>query len=96
MSLKRVVKEKGGKVIGHTKSGKPIYEAHRHSSHKEFNREDHKDASLLHAKLSEKDFDAHHPQSAYHLKKMRQMDGDVEKESLKEDRGSSYNPRAEK
>lgn len=39
---------KGGKVIGHTKSGKPIYESHDHPSHKEFTAADHEDAYHLH------------------------------------------------
>ena len=39
---------KGGKVIGHTKSGKPIYEDHKHLSHKDFSEEDHKDAQKIH------------------------------------------------
>lgn len=41
---------KGGKVIGHTKSGKPIYDSHSHESHKDFSSEDHKDAYQLHDK----------------------------------------------
>lgn len=35
---------KGGKVIGHTKSGKPIYDHFEHEGHKDFTREDHWDA----------------------------------------------------
>lgn len=35
---------KGGKVIGHTKSGKPIYDSYTHKEHKHFTKEDHKDA----------------------------------------------------
>jgi hypothetical protein len=35
---------KGGKVIGHTKSGKAIYEA-EHASHRAFTKEDHQDAA---------------------------------------------------
>lgn len=39
---------KGGKVIGHTKSGKPVYE-NKHADHyKDFTREDHTDAKKLH------------------------------------------------
>ncbi len=45
---------RGGKVIGHTKSGKPIYDSHDHSSHKNFTKQDHKDAADIHHKLSEK------------------------------------------
>lgn len=43
---------KGGKVIGHTKSGKPIYEDRGHESHKKFTSKDHKDAAAIHEHLS--------------------------------------------
>lgn len=39
---------KGGKVIGHTKSGKAIYETHDHEGHKDFTKEDHHDAATHH------------------------------------------------
>lgn len=50
---------KGGKVIGHTKSGKPIYEnvnptGNTHH-YKKFSKQDHLDAAEHHAKLSAKD-----------------------------------------
>lgn len=45
---------KGGKVIGHTKSGKPIYENADHSSHKNFTREDHLNAGAFHFKAAQK------------------------------------------
>lgn len=41
---------RGGKIIGHTKSGKPIYDTIRHSGHKDFSVEDHFDAERLHIK----------------------------------------------
>lgn len=41
----------GGKVIGHTKSGKPIYDTHYHESHKNFSAQDHRDAEQLNEKL---------------------------------------------
>lgn len=41
---------KGGKVIGHTKSGKAIYDSADHSSHKNFTSADHLDAHDLHQK----------------------------------------------
>lgn len=42
---------RGGKVIGHTKSGKPIYQnSHYESSQKGFTANDHKDALDLHKK----------------------------------------------
>lgn len=42
---------RGGKVIGHTRSGKPIYENHNHPSHKDFSEEDHHDASIENQRL---------------------------------------------
>ena len=39
---------KGGKIIGHTRSGKAIYAESRHESHDEFNGKDHADAANLH------------------------------------------------
>jgi len=39
---------KGGKVIGHTKSGKPIYESGRAKDYKDFTGQDHYDAAKFH------------------------------------------------
>lgn len=39
---------RGGKVIGHTKSGKPIYDIVGHENHKDFTHQDHKDAAQIH------------------------------------------------
>jgi hypothetical protein len=39
---------RGGKVIGHTQSGKPIYENFEHKGHKNFTKTDHEDALLTH------------------------------------------------
>lgn len=59
---------KGGKIIGHTKSGKPIYDKANHTSHSNFSKQDHKDAANTHdrfivreenAKHHTKQFDAH-------------------------------------
>jgi len=38
---------KGGKIIGHTRSGKPIYDTYGHSAHRDFTAQDHKDASIV-------------------------------------------------
>jgi hypothetical protein len=38
---------KGGKIIGHTKSGKPIYDTFNHPAHKDFTKEDHRDAATI-------------------------------------------------
>lgn len=40
---------KGGHVIGHTKSGKPIYDSANHPSHSNFTKQDHLDAAEHHA-----------------------------------------------
>ena len=43
---------RGGKVIGHTRLGKPIYEHSDHPGHANFTHEDHHDARKVHAKLA--------------------------------------------
>ena len=45
---------RGGKVIGHTKSGKPIYNSHSHEGHKNFTAQDHTDAYKIHGDISKK------------------------------------------
>lgn len=42
---------RGGKVIGKTRSGKPIYESHSNSKHKNFTPNDHRDAVIHHGIL---------------------------------------------
>jgi hypothetical protein len=44
----------GGKIIGHTKSGKPIYESFNHPSHSNFTTRDHEDAGTVHQKKGTK------------------------------------------
>ena len=39
---------RGGKIIGHTKSGKPIYENKKAHTYKDFTEQDHRDASETH------------------------------------------------
>lgn len=39
---------KGGKVIGHTKSGKPIYDHFEHPGHSTFTPKDHEHAAMMH------------------------------------------------
>lgn len=41
---------RGGHIIGHTSSGKPVYSAHGHKSHEEFSAKDHYEAAGLHEK----------------------------------------------
>ncbi len=55
---------RGGKVIGHTGGGKPIYFQHSHSSHGTFNEGEHKEAQELHMRKGNQtkntDFQRHH------------------------------------
>ena len=39
---------RGGKIIGHTKSGKPVYGTFNHPSHKDFSHDDHLNAHTIH------------------------------------------------
>ena len=41
---------RGGKVIGRTKSGKPIYASHDHKDHSSFSFDDHTDAAIHHSR----------------------------------------------
>lgn len=41
---------RGGHVIGHTSSGKPIYQNHKHPSHADFSQKDHENAVVTHEK----------------------------------------------
>jgi hypothetical protein len=45
---------RGGKVIGHTKSGKPIYDTIKHPSHKSFNYEEENDLLRVHRDVAHK------------------------------------------
>ena len=42
---------RGGKVIGHTRSGKPIYDEAHHKGHEKFTHSDHVDAYKAHKKI---------------------------------------------
>lgn len=44
---------RGGKIIGHTKSGKPVYASKSANEYSDFSKDDHKDASNLHDKQKE-------------------------------------------
>lgn len=50
---------RGGKVIGHTKSGKPIYESANHPSHKNFSIAEHDDAINAHQKVRDEYHNKH-------------------------------------
>lgn len=44
---------RGGQVVGHTSSGKPIYQNHLHEGHENFRAMDHKDAANHHSDVIE-------------------------------------------
>jgi len=70
---------RGGKIIGHTKSGKPVYETHNAMAEKKYTSKDHYDASYAHLDYNEKtegkrnehhtsEFDRHHDTSQHKKK----------------------------
>ena len=64
---------KGGKVIGHTISGKPIYENANHASHKDFTAVDHGNAAFHHQKEAEKaEESGDHEKQNYHTKQSKE------------------------
>jgi hypothetical protein len=80
---------KGGMVIGHTQSGKAVYQKHsaNHESYSDFSSKDHKDASKLHHRVSEnlslkspKDSDWHRKISNQHKDDIKKSEeNDIEK-----------------
>jgi len=52
---------RGGKIIGHTRSGKPIYMNAGNRAHKDFTKEDHQDAHDKHYHLQQEALDKLHP-----------------------------------
>lgn len=58
---------RGGHVIGHTSSGKPIYMSHSHGGHQGFDAKDHGQAANLHLRLMLK-------HSSIHNKNAKQAD----------------------
>ena len=61
---------RGGKIIGHTSSGKPIYMTHGHPGHGDFTRKEHIEASnahiILRSKSKEADRARHEQESKSH------------------------------
>jgi len=57
---------RGGKVVGHTSTGKPIYESHSHPSHADFTKDEHREAGRLHDKLA-KSVDSLHEANQHRL-----------------------------
>lgn len=73
---------KGGKILGHTKSGKPVYantHAH-HASYKDFSSADHAEAAHLHAQQGDiKNADSHTLRHKEAKNKEKSFDIDIEK-----------------
>lgn len=61
---------RGGKIIGKTKSGKPIYESYNHHAHKGFTSEDHEDAARHHAHHAENSLGKNNKAVKHHTDQM--------------------------
>lgn len=72
--LEKAEGSRGGKVIGHTKSGKPIYQQHKNEAHRNFTVEDHKDAIKLHREQAQKHFDIVNKTTSSSIKKKNNDD----------------------
>ena len=88
---------KGGKIIGHTRSGKPIYDKGGHENYKEFNKEDHKDASDIHMSIvsempgwKRKDSKGQESKLLKHHKKQASYHSDHSKEGEESRESSAY------
>lgn len=68
---------RGGKVIGHTKSGKPIYANKDYDKYSDFNEHDHNDASEIHTteKNKYKRNSKKHDDHSWHASLHRQYSG---------------------
>lgn len=62
--------ERGGHVVGHTSSGKPIYQSHKHPSHRQFSEEEH-----YHAWKLQDDIAYHASDARSAVKQMRTASG---------------------
>lgn len=76
---------RGGKVIGHTKSGKPIYANSKHESHKDFTEQDHEDAREVHMNetVTNRNMNERDEAAADHGREIGKKKGDYEKKSRK-------------
>ena len=68
--------DRGGKIVGHTKSGKPTYPHSAHQDHKNFTKQDHLDAAELHGehRFRNSKFDAFHKEAHLKLAKESKKD----------------------
>jgi hypothetical protein len=77
---------RGGKIIGHTSGGKPVYANARHPEHKAFSKEDHLEAAHMHHGARERLADEHYKQrnndgtvSTKHINKRKQITKEIER-----------------
>lgn len=63
VDLQKPEGSRGGKVIGHTRSGKPIYEKVNHSEHKDYTKEEKWDIEQTH-------WEKKHPKEVAQAKEM--------------------------
>lgn len=79
---------KGGKVIGHTTSGKAIYEDHNHKSHDKFTSKDHMDASNTHMSSDKSTLsnNGKDEASAHHYRKTDEYKEDLENRKKQKDK----------
>lgn len=60
---------RGGKIIGHTKSGKPVYETHFNKDYSNFTPQDHVESAQLHTEAYKKTKNYDHREAQFfHLK----------------------------
>ena len=63
---------RGGKIIGHTSGGKPIYSSHGHAGHADFTKGEHGEAAEIHTTKSNKALDKNlQAKSLFHFKQSR-------------------------
>lgn len=62
---------RGGKIIGKTKTGKPIYDTGEHPAHQTFNAQDHNDAADVHYSRSKGEGDSNHLMGQFHESKAK-------------------------
>lgn len=62
-----------GTVLGHTKSGKSVYENHNHPAHKDFSDQDHTDAANIHAKKTEDSSLSNEQKENHNLQRVNHM-----------------------
>lgn len=81
---------RGGKIIGHTKTGKPVYDSAGHSAHSDFTPQEHKQAAKISEKMSDeadkkagvmgsKEGEAHWDRADAHRKAANKMEMDKKK-----------------